>query len=220
MKLEHRPIRILPNPPPLDLQKTKAPALASAFPEILFVGRVTAFKGVFVLAKAIPLVLQAMPEARFIFVGADAANSRGSGSTVEALKASLPENAQAQVSFAGHLKPEEIVSHYQCATLCVFPSLFENFPYTCLEAMTYGKAIVGSANGGMADLLDHGRCGLLYQPPDEKELAKHIIRLLNDKALRESLGEAARERAHTVFGAEQVMAKTETFYRQALEDCA
>lgn len=218
MNLGNRAIRVIPNPPPLGL--TDKPESQEITPlEVLFVGRVTAFKGVFVLAKAIPKILGAHPETRFIFVGADASNPKGGGSTIDALKAGLPEKYQRNVVFTGHVKLEEVSNYYQRAAVCVFPSLFENFPYTCLEAMAYGKAIVGSSNGGMSDLLDNGQCGLLYAPPDENELAKHILHLLENKLLRDELGQRARARALTQFGSERVMGLTEAFYKQALEDC-
>ena len=185
----------------------------------MFVGRVTAFKGVFVLSKAIPRVLEAYPNTHFIFVGSDNSNPKGGGSTIEALKASLSESARNNVTFTGHVKLEEVSHYYQRAAVCVFPSLFENFPYTCLEAMSYGKAIVGSSNGGMADLLDNEGCGLLYTPPDENELAQKIMRLLEDKTLRHQLGAKARVRVLEQFSSERVMNLTEAFYRQALEDC-
>jgi glycogen synthase len=211
MNLGNRPIRVIPNPPPLGL--TDKPESKEVEPlEVLFVGRVTAFKGVFVLAKAIPKILEAHPETRFIFVGADASNPNGGGSTIEALRASLPEKARSNVTFTGHVKLEEVSSYYQRAAICVFPSLFENFPYTCLEAMSHGKAIVGSKNGGMSDLLDDGRCGLLYTPPGDTEL-------WGDAPLRQTLGELARQRALEHFSAEKVMDLTEAFYRKALEDC-
>jgi glycogen synthase len=218
MNLGSRPIRVLPNPPPLGLEHK--PDSQEAEPlEALFVGRVTAFKGVFVLAKAIPKVLEHHPDTRFIFVGADASNPKGGGSTIEALQASLPEKTRANVTFTGHVKLEEVSNYYQQAAVCVFPSLFENFPYTCLEAMAYGKAIVGSRNGGMSDLLAHEQCGLLYTPPDDNELAQKIIDLLSSKKLRVELGQKAKQRLLEHFGSEQLMALTEAFYRQAVEDC-
>jgi glycogen synthase len=218
MNLGNRPIRVIPNPPPLGL--SDKPESAEVEPlEILFVGRVTAFKGVFVLAKAIPKVLETHPKTRFIFVGADASNPKGGGSTIDALKASLLEKYRNNVIFTGHVQLEEVSKYYQRAAVCVFPSLFENFPYTCLEAMSYGKAIVGSNNGGMSDLLNDGQCGLLYTPPNENELATQIIQLLRDKNLRETLGTKAGIRVLEHFSSEKVMTMTEAFYRQALEEC-
>jgi glycogen synthase len=218
MNLGNRAIRVIPNPPPIGLEDK--PESHEVTPlEVLFVGRVTAFKGVFVLVKAIAKILEAHPDTRFIFVGADASNPKGGGSTIEALKASLPERARAHVTFTGHVKLGEVSSYYQRAAVCVFPSLFENFPYTCLEAMAYGKAIIGSNNGGMSDLLANGRCGLLYTPPDDNELVRHVTRLLQDRTLREDLGAKARARAQEHFGSERVIALTERFYKQTLEDC-
>jgi glycogen synthase len=218
MNLGNRPMRVIPNPPPLGL--TDKPESQEVEPlEVLFVGRVTAFKGVFVLAKAIPKVLKQHPNTHFIFVGADASNPKGGGSTIDALKASLSEKYRNNVTFTGHVKLEEVSNYYQGAAVCVFPSLFENFPYTCLEAMSYGKAIVGSSHGGMSDLLDNGQCGLLYTPPDENELASQMIQLLRDKNLRETLGAKAGTRVLEHFSSERVMNITETFYKQALEEC-
>ena len=218
MGLGNRAIHALPNPSPLGL--AGPPSGVEARPdEVLFVGRVTAFKGVFVLVKAIPEILAARPETRFVFVGADATNPHGGGSTIAALQAALPESARDAVRFVGRVPLEEVSGFYARASVCVFPSLFEVFGYTCLEAMALGKAVVGSSNGGMADLLDGGRCGLLYTPPDEHELAAHVLRLLADPSLRAELGERARIRALEDFGNQRVMALTEAFYRRALEEC-
>jgi glycosyltransferase involved in cell wall biosynthesis len=195
MNLGNRPIHVIPNPPPLGL--TEKPEGQELEPlEVLFVG-----------------------QTHFIFVGSDNSNPKGGGSTIEALKASLPESAREHVTFTGHVKLEEVIHYYQRAAVCVFPSLYEIFGYTCLESMTYGKAIVGSSNGGMVDLLDNEGCGLLYTPPDEQELAQKIMRLLEDKNLRHQLGAKARMRVLEHFNSERVMSLTEVFYAQALEDC-
>ena len=218
MNLGNRPIRVLPNPPPL--RKSDEFANQETYPlEVLFVGRVTASKGVFVLIKAIPKILEQCPETRFIFVGGDYSNPKGGGSTIEALQSGLTAEVREKVVFTGHIKLEDVSHYYQRTAVCVFPSLFENFPYTCLEAMSYGKAIVGSGNGGMADLLDNECCGLLYTPPDENELAQKIIRLLENKNLRHQLGTKARVRVLEQFSSERVMNLTEGFYKQALKDC-
>jgi glycosyltransferase involved in cell wall biosynthesis len=217
MNLENRPIRVIPNPPPLGL--TTKPESQEAEPlEVLFAGRVTAFKGVFVLAKAIPKVLRSHPDTRFIFVGWDVSSNKG-GSTIEALKASLPKKSLENVTFTGHVKLEQVSTYYQRAAVCVFPSLYEIFGYTCLEAMAYGKAIIGSHNGGMRDLLDDGRCGLLYTPPNEDNLAQHINKLLENKNLRADLGAKAKARVLEHFNSERIMNLTEAFYKQALEEC-
>ena len=218
MRLGNLALRTLSNPPPLITPEPKASS-AEAASEVLFVGRVTRFKGVEVLTEAIPKVLNRHPETHFTFVGADAPQTGEFTSTMAMLRAQLPEFARDKVIFAGHVQREELDAYYARATVCVFPSLFEVFGYTCLEAMLHSKAIVGSANGGMADLLDDGRCGLLYEPPNADDLSNKILKLLGNAELRRNLGNEARRRATTHFSAQQVMTETLTFYRQAIQDC-
>jgi len=242
MRLEGRPIEAVPNPPPAVHAARRAAAPAPDVvteaggeagaeagtdagddpnrPEVLYVGRITAVKGVFVLADAIPNVLAKVPEARFRFVGADSPSSSGTGTTVEALKRRLPPSVADRVVFEGRAPLERVGAYLERASVCVFPSLFENFPYTCLEAMAAGKAIVGSAEGGMRDMLDGGRCGLLYRPPDVSELADAVVALLVDHDLRVRLGAAARRRAEDAYGERRIFDATLAFYRRAIESLA
>jgi glycogen(starch) synthase len=168
--------------------------------------------------KAIPLVLERKPTARFVLVGADAFSYRGHASMREYLLGSLPENCRESVLFMGRLPHREVAAQFQRASVCVFPSLFEVFGYTCLEAMTYGRAIVGSSNGGMSELLDDGRAGLLFTPPDAGELGRHIVTLLEDAELRRTLGRRARERVLEQYHPDAVMPLFEEYYRRAIAE--
>ena len=221
MSLGHRTIRELPNPPPTHLEAELQLAPADDEREeglVLFLGRVSRLKGVHVLVDAIPKVLERVPGARFLFVGPDTATATGHPSTFEQIRASLPAELRSHLSFTGHVALDDVGTYYRRASVCVFPSLFETFSYTCLEAMAHGCAIVGSWSGGMADLLDQGRVGMLYEPPDAEDLAQQIVTLLEDSALRRTLGEAARDRARSRYGEEKVFADIVAFYRQAIRD--
>lgn len=217
MKLGNQPITVFPNPPtyplePKTITGNENPNL------VLFVGRVTKWKGADLLIRAIPEVLAQHPEARFILVGRDNIATEGFSSVSDYLYSILPTASYEHVTFTGHKSHEEVASYYQQAAVCVFPSRFEAFGYTCLEAMTYGKAIVGSRNGGMMEMLEHGEAGLLYTPPDVNELANNILRLLKDKALRRNLGEKAKRRVLSCYSKEQVLTEIEGFYYRALEE--
>jgi glycogen(starch) synthase len=185
---------------------------------VLFVGRVNHWKGTHLLMKAIPLVLERKPTARFVLVGADAFSYRGHASMREYLLGLLPQNCRDSVLFKGRLPHHEVGAQFQRASVCVFPSLFEVFGYTCLEAMTYGRAIVGSSNGGMSELLDDGRAGLLFTPPDYRELADKILSLLGDPDLRRTLGARARERVLAKYDMGIVLERFVEYYRQAIAD--
>lgn len=221
MGLGHRPIREVANPPPAHIQAEMLHDPVEAEREdglVLFLGRVTRLKGVHVLVDAIPRVLEADPGSRFLFVGPDTATASGHDSTFEHIRSSIPARHRERLEFTGHVALDDVGSYYRRAAVCVFPSLFETFSYTCLEAMAHGCAIVGSWSGGMADLLDGGRVGRLYRPPDAADLADQIVGLLRDPEERQRLGRAARDRARTQYGEDTVFRDIIAFYREAIRD--
>lgn len=217
MALDNKPITVFPNPPTYPLEH----ALMTTAEDpnlVLFVGRLAKWKGVHLLVQAIPKVVRQHPEARFTFVGADHVAVAGFPSAEAGLRSLLPLAYHHRLTFTGHVPHEQLSCYYRQAAVCVFPSLFEAFGYTCLEAMSYGKAVVGSRNGGMAELLEEGRSGCLFTPPDVEELAGHITRLLGNDDLRRCLGVRARRRAFSHYNSRMVLDQVETFYRRALEE--
>lgn len=218
MALGNRPITVHPNPPTYPpVVRTSAEADP---PIVLFVGRLQRMKGVHLLVKAMPLVLERMPNVRFVFVGDDHVPVRGFASTGPYLRSLLPDFLQDRIELVGRLPHEQLGAYYRSAAVCVFPSMFEAFGYTCLEAMTYGKAIIGSAAGGMVELLDGGAAGVLYQPPDVGELAAQLLRLLGDAELRKTLGVRAQRRVLERYRPEVVLDEIEAHYRRALRELA
>ncbi|PTL84270.1 glycosyltransferase family 4 protein [Vitiosangium sp. GDMCC 1.1324] len=83
--------------------------------------------------------------------------------------------------------------------ICIQPTLMEAFGLTIAEAMACGCAVVASQVGGVPELIDHGRNGLLVPPGDEVGLARALELLLSDPVLRYQLGHAARQTACELF---------------------
>lgn len=221
MRLGNRPIRVIPNPPPQHRGAGLSEGTGESAREaglVLFVGRVSRTKGIDVLVEAIPKILARRPEARFQIVGADNARSTGHASTFAWIRDSLSREHLAHVELVGHVEHAQIDSFYQRASVCVFPSLYDTFSYTCLEAMSHGCAIVGSRHSGMSHMLDGGRAGKLYDPPDADDLAGAITDLLADGDLRVRHGRRARARAVEVYGEDVVFDQVVEFYRQAIRD--
>lgn len=212
-----RPVAVYPNPRPPSLLPSAPAPDPQGPPVVLFVGRLTGWKGVDTLMRTVPEVLRRHPRARFRVAGADSGPTRGFPSYEAYLRSLLPPPAEAQVEFLGKVEHEALAEHYRRASVCVFPSRFEAQGYTCLEAMSFGKAIVGSAVGGMRELLDEGDAGLLHQPPDPADLAGKILTLLEDGGLRRRLGTRAFERARTRFSTERSLEAAEAFYARAID---
>lgn len=216
-----RDVVVYPNPPSFDLRpraERADDAVRDESPVVLFVGRMNRHKGVDLLVQAIPAIVEAHPGTRFVFAGADNIPAAEHPTVGQYLLSLLPADLHGRITFTGHIQHEELERYYREATICVLPSRFEMFPYTCLEAMGFGKAIVGSDSGGMFEMLDGGDAGLLFTPPDVEELQDHVIRLLGDGRLRRDLGERARRRVEDVYGRERVVDQAEEFYRSAIAD--
>lgn len=98
----------------------------------------------------------------------------------------------------------------------VLPSLLpEPFGSVVHEAMSRGKAVVGTLPGGHADMIEHGRSGLLVPAGDTRALEDAMRTLIEDPALRKRLGTSARVRARE-FAAELVVPRYERLYARAI----
>ena len=98
----------------------------------------------------------------------------------------------AHVNFMGHVPNDELPGLYNSRQVYVLPSHYEGNPKTLLEAMSCGRAVVGSDVPGIRNLITHDKTGLLAAP-NALSLRAMIKRLMDDPALREKLGKAARE---------------------------
>ncbi|MEP7130510.1 MAG: glycosyltransferase [Sphingomicrobium sp.] len=170
-----RPIEVLP----LFSSIAGVGELPAAHPRrILFVGRVTALKGIQNLLR----VVAQMPDIELLVIG--------QGELRPALTAEYANHPH--IRFLGKIDQEHLVEHYASAAAVVFPSLVpETFGLTIVEAAACGTpAIVAKSSGGAAELVATTGGGLLYD--GEAELAAAIRRLVDDGPFRDELGARAR----------------------------
>jgi glycosyltransferase involved in cell wall biosynthesis len=90
----------------------------------------------------------------------------------------------------------------------------EPFSRVVIEGMALGRPIVASATGGTPEAIDDGECGFLVPAGDPHALADRIARLVEDPALRATLGRAAREKVERRFLIQDHVSRTEAVYRQ------
>jgi glycosyltransferase involved in cell wall biosynthesis len=124
------------------------------------------------------------------------------------------------ITSTGYLTGEELARQFQTSSVVVVPSVWpEPCPTVALEAMAYGKPVIGSRIGGIPDIVEHGRSGLLVRPNDPMELAAALSAVLADDNLRGRLGRGAQKRAE-LFDASVVVPRLESSYMAALSGAA
>jgi glycogen synthase len=180
-----------------------------------FFGRLEQRKGVSDLIKAMPIILRAEPEARFRFVGA-AGHYPGTGERFDIYLLRQLRHYRNAIEFVGACPLNQMPEQYGAVNVCVFPSIWENFPNVCLEAMAAGRAIVGSSAGGIAEMLENGVHGILIAPQNPKAIAEGVLRLLQSPELRQSLGASARKRLVTAYNVEMVGPQLERSFETAM----
>jgi glycosyltransferase involved in cell wall biosynthesis len=166
--------------------------------DVLFLGRMEKRKGILDLFAAIPQVIAAAPYVRFTIAGADNSIADGfqarTGQSYPAWFAQEHPDMLPYVQFVGGVSDEELNRLYQSCDLFVAPSLYESFGLIYLEAMNYGKAVVGCLAGGIPEVVDNGVNGILVEPEAPAALAEAILQLVRSPQLLHEMGLAGRQR--------------------------
>ena len=154
------------------------------------VARLEPEKGHPTLLEAWPKVLRAVPDAYLLIVG--------EGSRREALEAQARELRIAhRVVFTG--RRDDVPAVTAALDVAVLPSYREAQGLSILEAMALSRPVVASNVGGIPEMIEDGRTGLLVPPHDADALAAAIIRLLKDHPFADTIGRAGHDLVHDRF---------------------
>jgi len=134
--------------------------------------------------------------------------------SLEAQAASL--RLGASVTFTG--RRDDVPAVTAALDVAVLPSYREAQGLSILEAMALSTPVVASAVGGIPEMVEHGRTGLLVPPHDPEALAASIIRLLTDHPYADTLGRAGRDLVHERFCVELMVRAVESIYDEAVAD--
>ncbi len=185
---------------------------------VLFIGRLEGRKGVYQLVEAIPEIVKKVPNAHFYLVGKDTNTATKSKSVQAELVSSLARNDVLEnVTFTGAVPYSEIPNYIRSADLFVLPSLYDNAPIVCLEAMASGVPVVTTSAGGTKEYVRHGQTGLVVAPADAHALADAIIELLSDAEKRQAFSIESRSAAVKLYSRQIAATRTAEFYRSARE---
>lgn len=196
-------------------------------PTIVFVGRITRQKGLPYLLRACEL----LPAEVQVVLCAGAPDTAEIKAEVEGLVAGLREKRTGVVWIEEMLPRPELIAVLSASDVFVCPSVYEPLGIVNLEAMACGLPVVGSATGGIPDVIVDGETGLLV--PIEQvtdgtgtpvgpetfihDLAERLTSLVMDEALARRMGRAARARVERHFSWEAIAQRTMGVYRWVLD---
>jgi len=182
-----------------------APQPVPREPNIVYVGRLEAVKGVEHLVTAAAIARPQVPGLHVTIIGDGADRAR--------LEARATDMGLAgTVDFLGWVPSGDVAAHTAQARALAIPSVWpENLPTVAIEAMAVGRAIIGSDVGGIPELVAPGTSGYLVEPRDAEGLADAMVRLCRDDVLATRMGAAARERSQR-FDIDTFVGRIETLY--------
>lgn len=213
-------IRVIPNgvnTTAFDEQRTRDNHLerqlyAQPDEQIVFhIGRLVHEKGAPVLIEAIPFVLNAFPQARFVIAGR--------GPLLEQLK----QRAAAlqighKVLFPGFVTDEEAVRMFCIADVAVFPSLYEPFGLVALEAMAARTPLVVTSVGGLAEVTVHDKTAITVFPNDAGSLAWGISKVLREPETAQQRADNAYRIVQEVYSWTVIAESTMAAYREVVSN--
>jgi L-malate glycosyltransferase len=172
------------------------------------VGNVAALvphKGQRHLIDAAAIVVQKVPDARFVIAG--------EGELRAALEREIRDRHLEKHVFLAGFRPD-VLSVHKAFDIFVMSSVTEGLGTSLLDAMACAKPVVATTAGGMPEVVVDGRTGLLVPPRDHQAMAAGIVRLLGDARLREAMGAAGQARVRERFSADRMVRDTLQVYQR------
>ena len=187
----------------IDLARFVAPEAKTTRRVITTVANLRPGKGHDVLLKAAARVVRRVPDARFQIVG-DGSRRRELEREAAALRIS------AQVTFLGHR--DDVPDVLRQSDIFAFPSLMEASPNAVLEAMAAGLPIVATRVGGIPEVIEHERNGLLVPAGDVRALSSGILRLIERPQMAAALASAARQDVESRFSFDRMVGEFQELF--------
>jgi alpha-maltose-1-phosphate synthase len=179
-------------------------------PYVLFVGRITDQKGIFHLLEA----ARALPAGVQVVLCASAPDTP---EIEERLRRAVA--GQPNVKWINEMVPVGVVTQlYSHAAVFCCPSVYEPFGLINLEAMACETPVVASGVGGILEVVEDGKTGLLVPPAQPAALAEALTRVLGNPDLARDMGKAGRRRVEEKFAWASVAERTEQVYADAIAE--
>jgi glycosyltransferase involved in cell wall biosynthesis len=171
-----------------------SPATDPGEATVLYIGRLQHLKGPQLLVEAGQSLLESGLKVNFRFVGGDTPSGPFGRSMTDWCRSRVGPQWRDRFAFEGPRPRATLGRLITGATVCVLPSLWENFSMSAVEAMALGACVVASDAGGFPELIRDGTDGLLFRSGSAAALEAALRRSLSDPSLRQATGSSARAR--------------------------
>lgn len=180
-----------------------------------FLGRLEARKGVVEMMQAIPLILSKAPGLRFRLIGPSWPYA---GTDMKTWILRRYPHLAGSIEFTGAVPPDEVPAELGRCDALVLPSRWESFGYTCCEAMASGRPVIGSAAGGMAEIIEPGVSGLLVPPRSPRAIAEAVLELYNHSEKIATLGAGGRQHVTALLAPQRILPLQLANYQRAIRN--
>jgi glycosyltransferase involved in cell wall biosynthesis len=186
---------------------------------LLFVGRFDKLKGGDLVLRAFGELAMSYPKLKLTFVGPDGGlvgENNKIWSFEQFVRNNVSEQCQSRIVFRGQLDHSDVMSLRVESFLTIVASRHEMMPYSVLEAMSLGCPLVVTDVGGIPELIEDQRNGLLVPSQDLKAMTDACRKLLEDHALAVRIGRQAWYDCRKFHGSENIARQTVAAYQAAI----
>lgn len=176
---------------------------------VLCVGRLVPQKGIEHLIRAVPMIVGRFPEAKCIVVGEGWLRAH-----LEYVARSTGH--QWKIRFTGFIPDSELVALMKSADVLVVPSIYEPFGIVALEGMAAGVPVVASQVGGLTEVIEHDRTGIVVYTRNPHSVAWGVNRVLSDPDHAEWLVRNAKETVQKTYSWEAIAKRTVKVYKEVV----
>jgi glycosyltransferase involved in cell wall biosynthesis len=179
---------------------------------VLFVGRLYHRKGLELLLRSIPSVLQEFSDVKFVISG------KGFKQKEESLRNLAKQlDIENHVTFMGYVPDEKLPNLYSASDIFVLPAIYENFPFAILEAQATGLPVISTKVGGIPEFLVDNENGFLIDAGDSAQLTQRVLALLQDPKLAKEMGMRGRKLIEEKFSWRLITSQVIDLYHKLLE---
>lgn len=213
-----KPVAVIETPVTADVQQTDDRLYRDSLAGreyLLFFGSLDRRKGIEIIAETLFELLEKYPQLLFVFIGRNTRHQPGM-----MMNDYLCQRAgvhQKRIIYFGPVTHEQLYPILDNTAAVILPSLIDNLPNTCLEAMAHKKVVVGTRGASFEQLIDDGVSGFLCEPGNPVDLFKTIEKALAlTPVQKETIGEKASRRVGAN-NPEKVVAQLVDFFRKTIE---